>query len=96
MNVNAKCLLPKKNLTPLFTDINMPDGPEGIDGLELARRAVEFRPVCTSSIRPAAGRTDGMVALFVEGGTFLPKPYNRQQLIEAVQSNHGPSEGILS
>jgi hypothetical protein len=29
--------------------------------------------------------TDGMTALFVDGGTFLPKPYRRQRLIEAVQ-----------
>jgi CheY-like chemotaxis protein len=29
-------------ITLLFTDINMPDGPETIDGLELARRALEI------------------------------------------------------
>jgi len=31
-------------ITLLFTDINMPDPPDGIDGLELARVAVERRP----------------------------------------------------
>ena len=33
-------------ITLLFTDINMPDGPEAIDGLELARRALEFERAC--------------------------------------------------
>jgi hypothetical protein len=28
----------------LFTDINLPDGPDAIDGLELARKAVELLP----------------------------------------------------
>ena len=28
----------------LFTDINLPDGPDAIDGLGLARKAVELRP----------------------------------------------------
>ena len=31
-------------ITLLFTDINMPDGPDAFDALELARRAVEIRP----------------------------------------------------
>ena len=31
-------------ITLLFTDINMPDPPDGVDGLELARLAVECRP----------------------------------------------------
>src|SRR4051812_48169597 len=33
-----------EEITVLFTDINMPDAPDSIDGLELARRAVELRP----------------------------------------------------
>jgi hypothetical protein len=28
-----------------------------------------------------------MTALFVEGGTFLPKPYNAEQLIQAVRGD---------
>jgi len=74
------------HITLLFTDINMPDGPEAIDGLELARRAIEIcaglRVIYTSGV----GLTDGMRALFVEGGTFLPKPFTREQLIQAVQA----------
>jgi CheY-like chemotaxis protein len=65
----------------LFTDINMPDGP---DGLELARQAVELRPELRVLYTTGGGRTDGMEALFVEGAKFLPKPYTREQLIEAI------------
>jgi len=72
-------------ITLLFTDINMPDGPDAFDALELARRAVEIRPQLRVIYTSGGGLTDGMTALFVEGGTFLPKPFSRQQLIEAVQ-----------
>src|SRR5436309_16061845 len=68
----------------LFTDINMPDGPDGLDGLELARRAVEIRPDLRVIYTTGGGPTDGMTALFVEGGVFLPKPYNGQRLIAAI------------
>ena len=71
----------------LFTDINMPDGPDGLDGLELARRAVEIRPGLRVIYTTGGGLTDGMTALFVEGGTFLPKPYNGQRLVEAVKGD---------
>jgi len=69
----------------LFTDINMPDGPDGLDGLELARRAVEFSPDLRVIYTTGGALTDGMTALFVEGATFLRKPYTRQELIQAVQ-----------
>ena len=72
----------------LFTDINMPDGPDGIDGLGLARRAVEMRPDLRVIYTTGGALTDGMTALFVEGGTFLQKPYTRERLIEAVRG-HG-------
>ena len=74
-------------ITLLFTDINMPDGPDGLDGLELARRAVEIRPGLRVIYTTGGGLTDGMTALFVEGGTFLPKPYNGQRLIAAVRGD---------
>jgi CheY-like chemotaxis protein len=71
----------------LFTDINLPDGPNAADGLELARKAVEFRPglrvIYTTG---GGGRTDGMAALFVEEATFFTKPYTKDQLIEAVET----------
>lgn len=70
----------------LFTDINMPDGPDGVDGLELARRAVELRPGLRILYTTGGGVTDGTRALFVEGSAFLPKPYTRDQLIEAIHA----------
>ena len=79
-------------ITLLFTDINMPDGPDGLDGLELARRAVEIRAGLRVIYTTGGGLTDGMTALFVEGGTFLPKPYTREQLIHAVQGE-GDGDG---
>ena len=75
-------------ITLLFTDINMPDPPDGIDGLELARVAVERRPGLRVIYTTGGALTDGMTALFVEGGTFLQKPYTRDRLIEAVRG-HG-------
>jgi CheY-like chemotaxis protein len=68
----------------LFTDINLPDGPDTIDGLELARKAVELRPSLRVIYTTGHGQTDGMTALFVEDATFLPKPYTAKQLTEAV------------
>ena len=73
------------SITLLFTDINMPDGPEAVDGLELARRAVEICAGLRVIYTTGGGLTDGMAALFVEGGTFLPKPYNGEQLTRAVR-----------
>src|ERR1041385_6908001 len=51
-------------ITLLFTDINMPDGPDGIDGLELARRAVENLPALRVIYTTGGELTDGMTALF--------------------------------
>ena len=69
----------------LFTDINLPDGSDAIDGLELARKAVELCPDLRVIYTTGHGQTDGMTARFVEDATFLPKPYTVKQLTEAVQ-----------
>lgn len=65
----------------LFTDINMP-GP--MDGLVLAKHVVETSPdvalIVTSGKRRIAD-TD-----LPDHGVFLPKPYCRSDLVEAVQS----------
>ena len=68
----------------LFTDINLPDGPDAIDGLELARKAVELCRNLRVIYTTGHGQTDGMTALFVEDATFLPKPYTVEQLTETV------------
>jgi DNA-binding NtrC family response regulator len=68
----------------LFTDINLPDGPDAINGLGLARKAVELCPGLRVIYTTGHGQTDGMTALFVEDATFLPKPYKVKQLTEAV------------
>ena len=69
----------------LFADINLPDGPDSMDGLELARRAVEMRPGLSVVYTSGGGQTDGMAALFVDGAIFLPKPYTKDRLIEALE-----------
>jgi DNA-binding NtrC family response regulator len=68
----------------LFTDINLPDGPDAINGLELGRKAVELYPSLRVIYTTGHGQTDGMTALFVEGAIFLPKPYTAKQLTETV------------
>ena len=68
----------------LFTDINLPDGPDAIDGLELARRAVTHRPSLRVIYTTGGGQTDGMLVLFVDGAKFLAKPYTNEQLIRIV------------
>jgi len=68
----------------LFTDINLPDGPDAIDGLALARKAVELSPGLRVIYTTGYSQTDGMSALFVEAATFVPKPYTVKQLTEAV------------
>ena len=68
----------------MFTDINLPDGPDAIDGLELARKAVELRPSLRVIYTTGHGQTDGMTALFVDDAIFLPKPYTVKRLTEAV------------
>ena len=74
----------EEHIDILFTDINLPDGPGAIDGLALARKAVELCPRLRVIYTTGYGQTDGMTALFVEAATFIPKPYTIKQLTEAV------------
>ena len=62
----------EEHIDILFTDINLPDGPDAIDGLSLARKAVELSPRLRVIYTTGDGQTDGMTALFVEAATFLP------------------------
>ena len=75
----------KDSIDLLFTDIELPDGPDAMDGLELARRAVELRHGLRVIYTTGGGRTDGMAALFVDGAVFLAKPYTRDLLIDTVK-----------
>jgi CheY-like chemotaxis protein len=68
----------------LFTDIGLPDGADIRDGFVLAQRARELRPDLRVIYTSGLDQTDGMVALAVEGAEFLPKPYRREQLLEAL------------
>jgi CheY-like chemotaxis protein len=69
----------------MFTDITLPDGPAAMDGLELARKAVELHPRLRVIYTTGGGRTDCLAVRFVEDGTFLPKPYSAKQLIRALK-----------
>jgi|SRR5215472_2348748 len=51
----------------LFADINIPDGPEALDGLALAQAARELCPRLRVLYTTGGARTDGMTALFVDG-----------------------------
>jgi CheY-like chemotaxis protein len=92
----ALALLEQDQIDLLFTDINLPDGPGAIDGLELARRAVEMRPGLPVIYTSGGGRTDGMAALFVDGSTFLQKPYKKEDLLQAVKGLEGACEAPLN
>ena len=58
-------------------------------------RAIDMCPGLRVIYTTGGGLTDGMSALFVEGGTFLPKPYNRQRLLEAVTGGGEITESVL-
>lgn len=64
----------------IVTDVNMP-GP--MDGMSLARRVCRMRP--DVGIIVTSGRRRIPDAELPGGGTFLPKPYRPQQLIDAIK-----------
>lgn len=71
-----------QKLDLVFTDITLPDNPEG--GLQLGQLVRQARlgvPVLYTSGRTL---TDGMKELFVDRSSFLPKPYTDEQLITAM------------
>jgi CheY-like chemotaxis protein len=91
----ALALLDQDEIDLLFTDVNLPDGPDAIDGLELARRAVEMRPGLPVIYTSGGGQTDGLGALLVDGSTFLQKPYKKEDLLQAVKGLEGACEAPL-
>jgi CheY-like chemotaxis protein len=67
----------------LFTDLNLGTPPDGFD---LARAARERRPELKVLYTSGQAMTDGMQALMVEGGAFLPKPYSPEELMASITS----------
>lgn len=83
-----------ENIAVLFTDINLTgDGADGIDGVELACRAVAERADLRVIYTTGGVPTDGMTALFVDGAAFLRKPYTRDQLREALEGTGATGDG---
>ncbi len=82
----------------LFTDINLPDtiADAIVDGLELARCAVQFNPGLRVIYTTGDVPTDGMIALFVDGSIFLQKPYTRDQLKEAIERFTSERQGTTA
>lgn len=68
----------------MFTDIRLPDGPAAMDGLQLARKAVEVQPRLRVIYTTGGVKSDRLIAEFVEDSTFLAKPYSAKQLIRAL------------
>lgn len=62
----------------LFTDIGLPDDLQA--GLTLAQEARALRPDLKVLYTSGQGVTDGMIAMFVPNGEYLPKPYTVDQL----------------
>jgi DNA-binding NtrC family response regulator len=71
----------------LFTDIALHADIRA--GLDLARQAVERRPGLKVLYTTGQGVTDGMIAMFVEGSAWLPKPYTVDQLLRSLQIQFG-------
>ena len=71
----------------MFTDIRLPDGPAAMDGLQLARKAVEVQPRMRVIYTTGGDETDRLTVESVEDSTFLSKPYTAKQLIRAL-NNH--------
>ena len=78
----------------MFTDVTLPDGPAAMDGVELARRAVELHPHLRVIYTTGGGQTDSITARFVEDGTFLSKPYSAKQLMRALDDRAILAPGI--
>jgi DNA-binding NarL/FixJ family response regulator len=67
----------------LFTDIDLGDGP---NGLEVAAAAIARWSKVRVIYVSGQLLTDGMRALMVEGSTFMSKPYTPDQMEEAIRA----------
>ena len=71
-----------RKLDLVFTDITLPDNPEG--GLQVGQLVRQARPGVPVLYTSGRALTDGMKELFVERSSFLPKPYTDEHLITAM------------
>ena len=80
----ALSLLEKKHFSLLFSDVIMPGGMYGPELAEQARRLDgELKILFTSGYTANAAKQHGPV---MNENPFLPKPYQKEQLLEAVRS----------
>ena len=68
----------------LFTDLHLNDDYEA--GLRVAQEAVALRPRLRVLYTTGVGVTDGTRAMFVDGWTFLAKPYKPDELVTAASN----------
>jgi CheY-like chemotaxis protein len=68
----------------LFTDIRLPEGDLG--GFGLAEQARVKSPNLKVLYTTGDPITDGMKAMFVDGGEMLPKPYTAPDLADAIKN----------
>ena len=73
----------------LFTDIRLKSTALG--GFELARNAIKLRPALRVLYTTGSPMTETMRALFVEGASFLQKPYAPDQLQTSLKELLGAS-----
>ena len=66
----------------VFTDLSLHGHDQA--GLALAAEATRMREGVPVLYTTGQGLTDGMKAMFVDGSSFLPKPYTFEQLSAAV------------
>lgn len=67
----------------VFTDINLGDGPNGLDVATAARAR---HPAVKVAFASGELLTDGIRALMVEGSSFLPKPYTPEQIEDTLDA----------
>ena len=81
--VEALALLATEDTFDLvFTDLSLHGHDQA--GLALAAEATRMREGVPVLYTTGQGLTDGMKAMFVDGSSFLPKPYTFEQLSAAV------------
>jgi two-component system, cell cycle sensor histidine kinase and response regulator CckA len=66
----------------VFTDVELRNLADG--GVMVGKLAKQTRPDVPILYTSGRGLTSGMQSLLSDGSVFLPKPYNGEQLVDAV------------